>query len=79
MTDWDPNHQLLKSPQAPHETAGVLRMQRAGYPGAEMMKTLKVRATSLVKQLQNAMEEENKAHQAGRPIHDALIAPEPKK
>lgn len=71
--DWDPNDPILKSSLAPHETAGVLRVQRSGKRGAELMKLMKIRGTVLIKQLQKAMDDEGEAHRAGRPIHDALI------
>ncbi|AXH46805.1 helix-turn-helix DNA-binding domain protein [Mycobacterium phage Acolyte] len=70
---WDPNHPSLKSPIAPHETAGVLRMHRAGYKGADIMKILKLRGTRLMSQMQRALDEETRAGHAGRPIHDGLI------
>ncbi|AMS00968.1 hypothetical protein SEA_LOSER_72 [Mycobacterium phage Loser] len=75
MTDWDPNHRLLKSTNAPHETAAVLRMHRAGYKGADIMKLLKLRGTRLMSQMQRALDAETRAAHAGRPIHDAKIDP----
>ncbi|ASZ75236.1 hypothetical protein PBI_MISSWHITE_70 [Mycobacterium phage MissWhite] len=75
MTDWDPDHPMLKSPLAPHEAAGVLRMRRNGYKGAQIMKLLKLRGTRLMNQMQRAMDAEQVAHRAGRPIHDARIDP----
>ncbi|AOT24989.1 hypothetical protein PBI_KALPINE_70 [Mycobacterium phage Kalpine] len=75
MSDWDPNHRLLKSTAAPHETAAVLRMHRAGFKGADIMKTFKLRGTRLMKQMQRALDEESRAAHAGRPIHDAVIDP----
>ena len=59
--DWNPNHPLLKSTAAPHETAAVLRMQRAGYGGSAIMRILR------------AVDDETIASRAGRPIHDAKI------
>lgn len=73
MTDWDPNHRLLKSTAAPHETAAVLRMQRAGWKGADMLKLFKVRSQNLVRQMQRALNAETEAGHAGRPIHDARV------
>jgi len=73
--NWDPNHPSLRSPQAPHETAGVLRMRRNGYNGAQILKLIKLRGTRLVNQMQRAMDAEQAAHRAGRPIHDARIDP----
>ena len=71
--DWDPNHPSLKSSLAPHETAGVLRMHRAGKKGAELMKLLRLRGTKLMNQMQKALDAELGAAKAGRDIYDALI------
>ncbi|QXO13347.1 hypothetical protein SEA_TROOPER_70 [Mycobacterium phage Trooper] len=79
MTDWDPNHRLLRSTAAPHETAAVLRMHRAGYKGADIMKILKLRGTRLMKQMQKALDDETRAAHAGRDIHDAKITVEKNK
>ncbi|ASJ79781.1 hypothetical protein KIY85_gp69 [Mycobacterium phage Heffalump] len=76
MTNWDPNHPLLRSPAAPHETAAVLRMHRAGYKGAQIMKILKLRGTRLMSQMQKALDDETRAAHAGRDIHDAKITVE---
>lgn len=73
--EWDPDSPLLKSPMAPHETAAVLRMQRAGYPGSSIMKTLKLRGTALMNQMQKALNEETRASGHGRDVHDSLIKP----
>lgn len=74
--DWNASHPALSSPLAPHETAGVLRLNRAGYLGTEIMELTGMRATVLVAALQQAMEDENEAHRQGRPIHDSLIEEE---
>ncbi|AGT14322.1 hypothetical protein ADZZY_74 [Mycobacterium phage Adzzy] len=71
---WDPNHPMLKSPYAPHETAAVLRIKRTGIPGPELMKLLKLKGTRLMSQIQRAMDQETEAHRRNLPIHDALIA-----
>lgn len=65
----DPNDPLLAAPAA-HETAGVLRMQRAGIPGPEIMRMLNLRGTELMKQLQRGLDQETIAHQRGLPIYD---------
>lgn len=69
--DWDPNHPMLRSPRAPHETAGVLRAQRAGYTGKELMNMFRLRGTALMRSLQNAMDAESQAYAVQLPIHDA--------
>ncbi|AHJ86433.1 hypothetical protein 40AC_70 [Mycobacterium phage 40AC] len=73
--DWDPNHPLLRSPLAPHETAAVLRMHRAGHKGAKIMSILKLRGTALMKQMEKALADETSAAAQGRKIHDAKIDP----
>lgn len=70
--EWDPNHPSL-SAAAPHETAAVMRMSRAGRPGSEIMKTLRLRGTRLMSMLQKAMDDESRAFERGVPIYDALI------
>ena len=71
--DWNPNHPLLKSTAAPHETAAVLRMQRAGYGGSAIMRILRVKGTVLMREIKRAVDDETIASRAGRPIHDAKI------
>lgn len=73
---WDPNHRLLKSPLAPHETAGIMRAYRAGRRGPELMKILKLRGTALMNQMQRAMDQERAASDRGVAIYDAAIDPE---
>lgn len=73
--DWDPDSPLLTSPMAPHETAALLRMQRAGYPGAVTMKLLKLRGTELMNKMQAALDAETTAAGHGRNVHDSLIDP----
>lgn len=71
--DWDVASPLLKSPMAPHETACVLRMKRAGYSGSDIMKLLKLRGQPMMGELKKALDEEFKAAKHGRIIHDAPI------
>jgi hypothetical protein len=71
--DWSPDDPVLASPHAPHEVAAVLRMQRAGWPGAELMQVLGLRASKLMWALSASREEEEQASRANRPIHDARI------
>ena len=71
--DWDPNHQSLKSQYAPHETAGVLRMQRAGYPSKEIAKILGLKGLDLMNTLQTAIDAEAIASRRGVQIHDAMV------
>ncbi|AWY03893.1 helix-turn-helix DNA-binding domain protein [Gordonia phage Nedarya] len=62
--------------KAPHETAGVLRMQRNGIKGADIMRILRARGTDIAEQLKDAMEAESDAAEAGVPIHDPIITEE---
>lgn len=71
--DWDPNALELTSLDAPHETAAVLRIHRGGKKAVDIMKTLRMRGTALMEELQDAMEAESDAAEAGVDIHDALI------
>lgn len=71
--NWDPDHPSLKSPLAPHETAAVLRFHRTGRPGAEIRKLLKLKTLALMTMMREAMEQESKAFEDDRPIHDGLI------
>ena len=70
---WDPNHWSLTVKGAPHETAAVLRMQRAGHPASKIMQVAKIKGISLVQRLQSAMTDENVAHRRGIPVHDARV------
>ncbi|AMQ66905.1 hypothetical protein PBI_MCFLY_71 [Mycobacterium phage McFly] len=73
--DWNPNDPILKSPYAPHETGGVLRIHRSGYKGAQVMKILKLRGTKVHHQMQKALDAETRATTQGRAIYDAAIDP----
>jgi hypothetical protein len=77
--DWDPNHPILQSTAAPHETAAILRMHRVGFKGADIMKMFKLRGTALMKQMQQALDDETRAAHAGRDIHDSKITIEKNK
>lgn len=66
----DPNDPILKSNLAPHETRATMRMHRAGWPGGEIVKVLKIKGTALVESMKQAMEEEGIAHRSNLPIHD---------
>jgi hypothetical protein len=73
MADWNPNDPVLTSPRAAHETAAVMRWHRAHVPSKEIMQLLRLRGTQLVKKLEQAWVEEQKASAKGLDIHDALI------
>ncbi|ASW31629.1 hypothetical protein SEA_STEPMIH_71 [Mycobacterium phage StepMih] len=65
---------LYRTEEGPHESAAVLRMHRAGYPGPVIMKTLQLKGTQLMQALNKAITDEQDAASRGRAIHDALIA-----
>lgn len=71
--EWNPDHPILKSPLAPHETAGVLRMDRAGWPAAIILKTVGTNGSKLMHAFLEGRRQENTAKQQGRDIHDALL------
>lgn len=71
--NWDPNHPQLRSPLAPHETSAVMRAQRAGYRGTELVKLMRMPALKVVRALEKALDEEGAATRQSRPIHDSLI------
>lgn len=58
---------------APHETAAVLRMHRAGFTGAQTGKMLGMYPRELVDRIRIAIDEELEAHRQGRPIHDPKV------
>ncbi|QGJ88375.1 hypothetical protein SEA_DREAMTEAM1_67 [Mycobacterium phage DreamTeam1] len=65
---WDPNHPLLRSRGAPHETNGVMRVHRAGYTGNELLKLLKMKPMAVSKALSRSMDEEGTAAKQNRDI-----------
>lgn len=71
--DWNPNATELRSPEAPHETGGVLRMHRNGMKGSEIMKTLRLKGTALMVQMSDDLDAESDAKEVGVDIHDAVI------
>jgi len=70
---WDPNHPMLKSPLAPHETNAAMRLHRGGWSNQHILGLLKVKGTQLIALLKTAMDEEGEAARMGRPIHDAKV------
>lgn len=75
MADEEPNpdHPILRSPLGPYETPAAMRMHRAGWPGPVILKTLNMKASQLMTCLSKAMDEEQRAHRDGRPIHDVTV------
>lgn len=76
QSTWRSDDPILRSPHGPYETPAAMRMHRAGWPGATIMRQFKIPASKLMAALSKAMDEEQRAHRAGRPIHDALIPKE---
>lgn len=72
---WNPDHPLLKDPNAPHETNGVMRIYRAGIPAARISRLLGWAGTRKLEEAMNrALAEEYDAKQRGAVIYDGLIA-----
>lgn len=70
MPDLNTGHPALPDQGAPHETAAVLRMQRAGWPAPRIQGILKMRPAQLMSALQKALDDEGEASRRGCPIHD---------
>lgn len=68
-----PGHPALRSQLAPHETAGILRVHRAGTPGGKLAVLFKLPGVLLMRALQSALDQEGVAHQSGREIHDDTL------
>lgn len=65
----------LTDPRAPHETAAVLRLHRAGWPAPKICGLLKISKDQLVHELNRAIDDETQAGLAKLPIHDATYDP----
>ncbi|MBV6758377.1 hypothetical protein [Rhodococcus opacus] len=75
---WSTAHLSLSEPAisaAPHETAGVLRMQRHGMRGPQIVEKVGMSGAVIESQMYKALGAEETANTAGRPIHDAAIDP----
>ncbi|ANA87015.1 hypothetical protein SEA_STROSAHL_81 [Gordonia phage Strosahl] len=72
-TDTLSEEQMLK---APHETAGILRMQRNGIHGKDIMRLLRRKGQQVMLDLRDAMDAESDAIEADVPIHDPIIRKE---
>ncbi|MGZ6054490.1 MAG: hypothetical protein ACXWOV_02800 [Isosphaeraceae bacterium] len=77
LRNWKPNEDLerlkLGDMKAPYEVGAELRMLRAGWPGDDIRKLLKVRATKLMKALNREMSREQMAHGRGQVVYDSPI------
>lgn len=73
----DPNHELergkLAPKTAPHETAAVMRMHRAGFTGPQICDTLGMSLRELKHEMKLALDLEGEAGLLGLPIHDARV------
>ncbi|QGJ90213.1 hypothetical protein PBI_SHEAKEIRA_67 [Mycobacterium phage SheaKeira] len=76
--DWDPNHPLLQSRGAPHETNGVMRVHRAGRTGNDLRQELKMKPMAISKALSRAMDEEQTAAKQNRDIFCPTYPSRPK-
>jgi hypothetical protein len=73
----DPTHEQERSQltpkAAPHETAAVLRMHRAGFTSAQTCTTLDITRYELIHEMKLALDLEGTAGLLGLPIHDARV------
>ena len=71
--EWSPDDPILISPHAPHEVAGVLRMQQSGWPAPKIAKELGMRGSRLINEITKALYEARYAAKANRPVYDQTI------
>lgn len=71
----NPDDATLTDPKAPHETAAVLRMYRAGMTPPAICRILGMSKRQLQHELQSGIDDENEAHRLGAPIHDSVASP----
>jgi hypothetical protein len=77
MSELDPNDPMLIQP-APHERAGILRAQRAGWPVEDLAKLFHTGSRKLLKEIGRAVNQEAVAYRLGLPMHEARIPKENK-
>ncbi|BBC53863.1 putative helix-turn-helix DNA binding protein [Mycobacterium phage PP] len=70
---FDPNHRLLTSNNAPHETGGVMRVHRTGRPALVMSGKLKMPLGEIQQQLYRDMHGETRARELGLPVYDSQM------
>jgi hypothetical protein len=58
---------------APHETAAVLRMHRAGFTAGQICETISISKHQLRHEIQMAIDDEATAGLLGVPIYDARV------
>lgn len=71
----NPDDITLTVRKAPHETAAVLRLYRAGMIPPAICRVLGMSKRQLQHELQSALDDESEAHRLGLPIHDAAVSP----
>lgn len=78
LTDWNVIAELFRVSTAPaHETGAVLRMQRNGWKGPNIAKYLGIPQTTLVDQMNAALEAETTATEDyGQVIYDTSAKPD---
>jgi len=69
----DTRDPFLTSEMAPHESAGVLRMLRAGMSGPRISKELGISKQQLVHLMNLALDDEAEAERLGVKIYDSSI------
>lgn len=71
--EFDTGDPTLRDDTSAHETAAVLRLQRAGWPGPVIMRTLGVSLAYVMNNIAIASSDEAEAKRLGRPVHCATV------
>lgn len=71
-----PNDPKLKSPLAPHETGGMLRVQRSGVPGRQLGNMFNISTAAAVDEMNRNISDEWDKDETGVPIHDGKLSKE---
>lgn len=71
--DWNPNHPLLKSRYAPHESGAVIRAHRAGFSGLWICQTFRMTPPALMGQMRKELTDENDAARKGVSIYAGRV------
>lgn len=78
MRGFDPDDPAQREPltnttDAPWEPPTVLRLHRAGLMGKRLVEALRLDRSKVIASFRAALDEEQRANDAGRPIHDGVI------
>lgn len=75
LTDWDLGDKSMQT-KAPFEGSAAYRMHVNGMPSRDIMKTLKLRGTQFIKELELQQHSEQSRREAGCAVHDGFITNE---